>query len=189
MQKDDDKLIEEYLKGDERAFKELFERYKTKLYPYLISLCLDKDLAEDIFQETFVKISEKLPSYKKENKFSSWIFTIARNIFLDKKKSAKEKFLNSSLAFENSEDEVSPQDYLSESGNPHSFLEAENKAKALSAAMEKLSEEQREIIALRHFAGLSFKEISENLNIPIGTALARFSRGLDKLRESLKDMQ
>ncbi|NLI09671.1 MAG: hypothetical protein GX447_02795, partial [Elusimicrobia bacterium] len=48
---------------------------------------------------------------------------------------------------------------------------------------------QREIIALRHFAGLSFKEISENLNIPIGTALARFSRGLDKLRESLKDMQ
>lgn len=187
----DEELAEKYLKGDEKAFEELFNRYKNKLYPYLISLCLDKDLAEDLFQETFIKLVEKLPSYKNENKFSSWLFTIARNLFFDRKKSAKEKFFQAALSIfsQKQDEELSPLDLVSEKETPQTLLAAKEETESLIKAMQALTPEQREVISLRQFAGLSFKEIAENLNIPIGTALARFSRGLEKLKENLKDLQ
>ncbi len=191
MEITDEELVRKYLEGDEKAFGDLFNRYKNRLYPYLVSICLDKTLAEDIFQETFIKAVEKLPSYRSENKFSSWLFAIARNIFLDRKKSSKEKFFQAALSIFSSGDDdgFSPVDTAAEKDNPQTILDSKEESAKLIKAMENLPPEQREIISLRHFAGLSFKEIAENLNIPIGTALARFSRGIEKLKKGIKDMQ
>lgn len=192
IEKTDDELVKDYLSGETKAFDELFNRYRAKLYPYILSLCLNKDEAEDIFQETFIRMVDKLPYYKPQNKFSAWLFLMARNIFLDNRKNKKEKFYRESMSLDASregEEETFKEESFASVGDPQSEMVKKEKEELIISAMNELSNQQREIISLRHFAGLSFKEISQELGIPIGTALASFSRGLEKMRERIKRLQ
>lgn len=193
MERTDDELVKEYLSGDENAFRELFNRYKVRLYAYLLSLCLNEAEAEDLFQETFIKAVDKLARYKPQNKFSAWLFFMARNIFLDRRKNRKESFSRSTVSLDmpeggNLEDGFS-EEFIPSADNPQNELLKKENERIILEAMERLSPEQRETVVLRHFARMSFKEIAQNLNLPIGTVLARFSRGLDKLKEYLDPAQ
>ncbi len=188
----DDELIKDYLSGKTKAFDELFNKYRSKLYPYILSLCLNTDEAEDIFQETFIKMIDKLPSYKPQNKFSAWLFLMARNTFLDSRKNKKEKFYREATSLDakrEGEDETFKEEFLASVGDPQSEMIKKEKEELIISAMNELSSQQRDIISLRHFAGLSFKEIAQELGIPIGTALASFSRGLEKIKEKIKRLQ
>lgn len=193
MERTDDELVKEYLSGDENAFRELFNRYKIRLYAYLLSLCLNEAEAEDLFQETFIKAVDNLARYKPQNKFSAWLFFMARNIFLDRRKNKKESFSRSTVSLdmpdEGSLEDGFSEEFIPSADNPQKEMLKEENRKIILEAMERLSPEQRETIMLRHFAQMSFKEIAQKLNLPIGTVLARFSRGLDRLKEYLNPAQ
>jgi len=184
LDKNDDILIQEYLDGNHKSFEILFNKYKNLLFSYLLTLTGNYEESEDLFQEIFIKIIEKLPSYRQEGKFKSWLFTLSRNYFLDKRKNRKNIQERSNISLDDSEDEKSALiNKISFPLNPENELINKEEAGKIFKALEQLNYQQREIILLRHYSGMTFKEISQELSIPIGTVLASFSRGIAKLRE------
>ena len=186
----DELLIKEYLGGNAESFGLLFERYKNRVFSYLLVLTRNREEAEDLFQEIFIKVIDKLPFYREENKFGPWLFTLARNAFLDSRKSSG--YLSGKRTFSMDEpdaDGAALGDRLASDGDPEKNFLSGEEARKIEAAFGRISPEQKEVIVLRHYGGMSFREISEQLGLPIGTVLARFSRGAEKLREALKVMQ
>lgn len=179
MGKEDSKLIREYLNGDLSSFEILFSKYKKRLFSFLFALTRDENLASDLFQETFVKVIEKISYFKENTNFPAWLFTVARNIFLDHIKN-KKNFI--SIDFKEDDESQSLAETLSSNDNPEYEYIKKIDIKDLLDSLELISYEEKEIIILKHYSQLSFKEIAEELHIPIGTALARFSRGIKKLR-------
>ncbi len=176
----DDKLIERYIKGDIEAFEKLYSKYKLILFNFILSLTHDRELSEDIFQETFIRIIDNITSYKPSN-FKAYLFTIARNLVIDhrrKKTSTVEK--NISSLIEKDEESYNLELSLDIDSEDKAIKNIESKD--IQNAIEELSEEYREIIYLKHFAGLTFKEISQITSTPVGTLLSRFKRALEKLR-------
>lgn len=186
----DSDLIRDYLAGDEAAFAELFERYKAPLFSYLLRMTGDRDKAEDLFQETFIKAVKALGRFGGEKKFSAWLFTIARNSLMD-------SFRRGKLRAAASLDDTGPDGEGPALGGALASAEPGPEAAALSAAgveefrraFDSLPEEQKEVFLMRHYSGLSFREIAEAVGTPIGTVLARMSRAAAKLREKLKGLQ
>ena len=186
MEKDpsDADLMEAFNKGDEEALSLLINRYKGPLFAYLLRLSGDRDAADDIFQDVFVKVVKKASSYREHKKFSAWLFTVAHHSLMD-------HFRSVSRRREDSLDAVvdgglSPGDRLpSPEPGPERVLERTERSRTVQAAFDRLSPEQREVFALRHYSGLSFKEIADIYGVPIGTVLARMSRTLAKLRREL----
>ncbi len=176
----DDKLIEKYINGDIEAFEKLYLKYKLILFNFILSLTHDRELSEDIFQETFIKIIDNITSYKPSN-FKAYLFTIARNLVIDhmrKKSSTTEKNISSLIEKDDENDNFKLM--LEKDSEDNAIKNIESKD--IQSAIEELSEEYREIIYLKHFAGLRFKEISQITSTPVGTLLSRFKRALEKLR-------
>ncbi|MBU2573937.1 MAG: sigma-70 family RNA polymerase sigma factor, partial [Elusimicrobia bacterium] len=162
----------------------LISRHKGPLYAYLLKLARDRDAADDILQEVFVKVIKKLGAYGEEDKFSAWLFTVAHHAVMDHFRAGARRREDSLDAAAG--DRPPKADTLaSNEPSPDAALAAAERAGAIEAAFEKLSPEQREIFLMRHYSGLSFKEIAGVLKVPIGTALARMSRALAKLRGEL----
>jgi len=185
MEKTDDELVSEYLDGDEKAFEELYHRYNIQLFNFILSMVKDNEAANDIFQEVFIKVINKLPSYREGN-FKAMIYLIARNSVIDFIKSKKNKNQRNNISIDqNIDEEHTLEDLIASGENPEKELITIYENKKLYEAISTLSEEYREIILLKHFSGLRFEEISKTLNIPLGTLLSRFKRAMDKLREKL----
>lgn len=186
MKKTDDELIREYLNGDEKAFEELYHRYNVQIFNFILSMIKDNEIANDIFQEVFIKLINKLPSYREGN-FKAMIYLIARNSVIDFIKSKKNKNERKMISTDQNIDEGHTlEDLIPSDENPEKKLITTYENKKLYNAISTLPEDYREIILLKHFSGLKFEEISKILNVPIGTLLSRFKRAMDKLREKLK---
>lgn len=185
----DQELAAAFKAGDIEALGALMERHKAAVYGYLLRLTARPDVAEDLFQEVFLKLVRKPGAYTEREKFKAWLFTVARNAAMDHFR--RESSRNSVYFSEGSKpltDEDAPgplETAVSPEPGPQEVLENRALGEKIGAALERLSPDQREIFYLRHYSELSFKEIAEMLGLPIGTVLARMSRAAALLRKEL----
>jgi RNA polymerase sigma factor (sigma-70 family) len=177
---EDKDLVRLYQSGNQEAISELIHRYKQRIYSTIFFLVKKQDLAEDLFQETFIKIITSLRKnhYNEQGKFLPWALRIAHNLVIDYFR--KEKL----MPLQHDTEEYSVFDFMSSKNrNASEQMIYDEKIKYVRSLLEKLPYEQKEVVILRHYAGLSFKEISKMLDININTALGRMHYAILKMRE------
>jgi RNA polymerase sigma-70 factor, ECF subfamily len=187
---DDQVLIHYYLEGNEKAFEVLLLRHKDKIFRSIYHKLRDREIAEDIFQETFVKIIQtlKLGNYNEEGKFLPWAMRIAQNLVIDYfRKQGRMKMINERSA--KSDDfnifSVLKMDDL----NIEQSISKDELESQMLQLIQHLPETQKEIIEKRIFQDLSFKDIAEAENISINTALGRMRYALINLRKLIEKHQ
>jgi len=171
-------LILKSKNGDSNAFGLLIKNYKSQLYGYLRKFDEDKSIADDMMQETLIKVWKAFPNYSNQNKFASWLFTIAHNVALDFNKSKK----NRSKIFQQNEIEFQTKDK-----NPCVQLENKELKEVIISCVNSLPEKQKHVFLLRQNGGLSFKEISQITDEPINTVLGHMHYATKKIRKILRD--
>jgi|UniRef100_A0A7V3VUK8 RNA polymerase sigma-70 factor (ECF subfamily) len=165
---DDLSLVERYKNGDEKAFDELFERYKEAIYSVCYRFVRNEEDARDLTQDTFIKIYRNIKSFNGKSKFFTWIYRIAVNTCISfRRKSRNEEEFNNSISKE-----------------PERNIPLK---KAIDDALSKLPSRQRMTFILRHYEGYTFEEISEIMGISTGAAKANHFQAVKKLRIYLKD--
>jgi len=177
---DDKDLVSLYQTGDQAAITELITRYKQRIFSAIFFLVKNRELAEDLFQETFIKIINSLRKnhYNEQGKFLPWALRIAHNLVIDHFR--KEKL----MPLQRDSEEFSVFDVLPQNEkNPEQRIIQDEKVAFVNALLDKLPPDQREVVILRHYGGLSFKEISKMLDININTALGRMHYAILKMRE------
>lgn len=182
----DHQLVSLYLAGNSDAFSTIVLRYKTKIYGSIYLLVKDKYLAEDMFQDVFIRVIDKLKNghYTEEGKLLPWIMRIAHNMCLDHFRKVKR-----TPTIKNNDD-VDIFDVLnfSEPSAEDRMMQKQSHER-VRAMLDMLPEEQREIIVMRHYADLTFKEIATLKGISINTALGRMRYGLINLRKTMAEKQ
>ncbi len=174
---DDMVLIKAYTAGNERAFEVLYRRYRKQLYGYLYNLMSgNASEAEEVFEETWIKVIDKLPSYRDQGKFSAWLFRVARNIFIDTVRRNK----RSALPLETGD----LPDVPDWSRRPERELEDRETAAVIAEALDQLPADQKEVFLLRQ-QELSFKEIAEIQACPVNTVLGRMHYAVRNLKKLL----
>lgn len=182
----DTQLVNAFQNGSIPAFEELISRYKDKLYTSIFFLVKDKYLAEDLFQETFIKIIDTLRTgrYNEEGKFLQWAMRIAHNLCVDYFRKIKR-----TPAIVTSDDkDIFEVLYFADETPEQKLMKAQSHER-IHRMLELLPEEQREVIVLRHFGDLSFKDIAKVTNCSINTALGRMRYGLINLRKMMMEKQ
>ena len=182
----DQELIALYLKGDEKAFSLLLGRHKAKIYSTIYLFVKDHALAEDIFQDVFIKIIDTLRKgkYNHEGKFVQWASRIAYNMCVDNFRRNKRR------AHIRPTEEFDIFDVLqnSEPGTDEQMIKSETHAK-IRKLVDLLPPEQREVVILRHYADMSFKEISALTRVSINTALGRMRYALINIRKIMEERE
>ena len=179
----DEELISRFQSGDKNAYVELVNRYKDKLTNFVYYLLKDEELSEDIVQETFIKLYEKKHYYKPVAKFSTWIYTIARNLAnteLRKKNRTKIMYL-SQMKNDRKKYELKSNDQ-----SLNSKLENEYLMDELHIAIDRLPQNYKTAIILRDIQGLNYEEISNIVGVPLGTIKSRINRARLQLQIDLK---
>jgi len=186
IQLPDGVLVNNYIDGHEKSLEILIHRHKQRIFSFILSKILDKDIAEDIFQDTFIKVIKTLKkgTYNEEGKFLSWVMRIAHNLVIDHFRRSKR------IPTINNTDEF---DIFSIIGDD--VLNAENqiiKSQILDDVkdlIEELPEDQKEVLIMRMYKDMSFKEISESTDVSINTALGRMRYALINLRKLIEKHQ
>lgn len=179
----DQELINGYLSGNENYLEQLINRHKTKVFTYIHLVIKDKQTADDIFQDTFIKVIYTLKSgaYKEEGKFIQWVMRIAHNLVIDYFRKAKRIPI-----LDNQNDDYNIFDNLKvfeESVEDRIILEQIHQD--IRNMIEFLPAEQKEVLIMRHYADMSFKEIAEQTDVSINTALGRMRYALINLRKMI----
>ena len=170
-------LIKRCKDGDANAFAQLMNLYKERLFLYLIRMCGNRDGAEDMMQETLIRIWKNIPKYQEREKFSSWIFSIAHNISIDNyRKRSLRKIISHSENMDN----------LTHNNDISSDYEKQEQLKLLNDALSLLSESQKEVFLLRQHGELTFKEIAELTDQPLNTVLSHMNYAVNKLKRILR---
>ena len=178
VEADDGALIAAFVRGDERAFEQLYGRYKRQLYGFLNNLIVDNPAeVDEVFEETWLRVLEKLPRYRDEGRFSAWLFRIGRNIFIDRIR----KNRNAAAAMELDAEEA-PQVAGPMSMEPDQELELGEVGDVIAQAVERLPVEQREVFLLRQ-QELAFREIAVIQQCSINTVLGRMQYAIRSLRK------
>ena len=180
----DTQLVQSFQQGNNRALEILIDRYKDKIFTSISILLKDKYLAEDIFQEVFIKIIDTLRAnrYNEEGKFLPWALRIAHNLCVDHFRKVKR-----TPSIKTSDDEdIFEVLKFSEEGADKTMMQGQSH-NLVRRMLDMLPEEQREVIVLRHYADLSFKEIAEMTNTSINTALGRMRYGLINIRRIMEE--
>jgi len=182
---EDQELVKKFLKGDKSSIEVLIKRHKNKVYTYIILTVKNQHLAEDIFQDTFIKVIKSLQEgkYKDNGKFLSWVIRIAHNLIIDHYR--KEKQINT-YSNEDYEADIFNSKKLAD-GNVEEFLIQDQITSDVRRLIEELPDDQKQVILLRHYGGLSFKEIAEQTDVSINTALGRMRYALINLRKLIKE--
>jgi len=180
----DEDLMFRYRDGDEACFTELVRRYKTKLVNTAYRVVGDFAKAEDVVQETFLRVHRNRDRYRSIARFSTWIYTIALNVARNELRNTKRKRLVSLDAFGgNSDSDPSTYEIPDESAMPDRDAETRELRKIFNRAIEKLPERYRTVFVLRDVQELSYEEIAEILKIPKGTVKSRMNRARLKFKE------
>jgi RNA polymerase sigma-70 factor (ECF subfamily) len=182
----DQQLIHLYMDGDADALATIVMRYKDKIYTSIYLLVKDKYLAEDIFQDVFIRVIDTLKGgrYTDEGKFLPWAMRIAHNMCVDHFRKVKR-----SPAIKTSDDrDIFEVLNFSEAGVDQKMMAGQSHER-VRKMVDMLPEDQREVIILRHFADLSFKEIADLTSCSINTALGRMRYGLINLRKMMTEKQ
>jgi RNA polymerase sigma factor (sigma-70 family) len=180
----DQDLVKRFIQGDQTSIEVLINRHKSKVYTYIILIVKNQSLAEDIFQDTFIKVIKSLKEgkYKDNGKFVSWVIRIAHNLTIDHFR--REKQINTYLN-EDYEADIFNSRKLAE--NTIEDIMVENQIiKEVRLLIDELPEDQKQVILLRHYGGLSFKEIADQTDVSINTALGRMRYALINLRKLIE---
>jgi RNA polymerase sigma-70 factor (ECF subfamily) len=182
----DEQLALSYVNGNNRAFDLLLSRNQSKLYSYILFMVRDRDKADDLFQETFVKVITKLHEgrYTDSGKFSAWLMRIAHNVMMDSYRDHRND-MTVELGEDNDLSQLNPNHVL-ELNIEHQYVNAQV-LDDVRKMMNLLPTPQREVVFMRYFQQLSFKEIAESTNVSINTALGRMRYALLNLRRMAKD--
>lgn len=180
----DQELVNQYIAGNELAFERLVLRHKDKIYTSIYLMVKDEYLAEDIFQETFIKAIDTLRAgkYNDEGKFAPWVARIAYNLCIDHFRKVKRM---PGVVTSEGDDVFKYMKFEEQPLEEHIELERfEGKLKDL---IEELPEEQKEVVILRHFFNFSFREVSEYTKSPMNTCLGRMRYALINLRKMMEE--
>ena len=178
--------------GSEQAYRELLERYQRPVFSLVYRMVRDRETAEDLAQETFVKVFNNIESYNPKFKFSSWIFKIATNLTIDtlrRKELPTVSMDGSRYARTDEEVEASRVTVASEDENPEERLEAKELGEEIESAIGQLRPEYRTAILLRHVEGRPYEEIAEIMDVPLGTVKTYIHRARMELRETLAHLR
>lgn len=181
----DYELISRFIKGEESCFEQLIHRHKSKVFAYITLYIRDHALAEDIFQDTFLKViqSVKAGKYSDNGKFLSWVMRIAHNLIIDHFRRVKQM---NTISNDNYDSDLFNSIKLSD-GNIENELIKRQIHNDVRTMISCLPNDQREVVILRHYADLSFREIAELTGVSINTALGRMRYALINLRKMMED--
>lgn len=182
----DAQLVSDYIKGDELCLQVLIEKHQQRIFGFILSKTNDRYLADDLFQDTFIKIINTLKrgAYNEEGKFLPWALRIAHNLTMDYYRDKKRKKTSHATDEYNVLDFVGVEDLGIE-------IETENEptVEKIMGLIESLPKDQQQVLKMRIFMGMSFKEISEQTQVSINTSLGRMRYALMNLRKVLEEKQ
>lgn len=179
-------LLERARRRDPQALGALLECFSSRLFGLIYRLTGDRGAAEDLLQETFLRVVRVIGEYDHDGRFEAWLFRIAANVARDHARRRRRR--GERVSLDANLDNQTPRERAPATlPGPAAHAEAADGANRLNAALEELSESDREVILLRHFAELSFREIAEIQGTPLGTALARGHRAMERLRDIMGD--
>jgi len=183
-EKSDLELIQAYVSGNETGIEILLNRYKSKIYTSIYLQVKDEYLAEDIFQETFIKVIRtlKMGKYNDEGKFLPWVIRIAQNMVIDHFRKEKR---SPTVVSSDGYDIFSVLDFYDESAE--SKLSVSQRDVDLKKIIQRLPDDQKEVLIMRHFCDMSFKDIADVTEVSINTALGRMRYALNNLRKMIED--
>jgi len=184
----DKELVTIYIKGDEIALQELVNRHRSRIYSYILATIKNKALAEDFFQDTFIKVIQTLKGgkYNEEGKFLPWVMRISHNLMIDYFRKEKRFRKVSGKSRDNEEYDVFSTIGYDELNMEERLIKAQVKTD-VKELIERLPDEQKEVVKLRHYYDMSFKEISDITNVSINTALGRMRYALINLRKLVEE--
>ena len=185
MKQEDIALIARARQGDERAYGALLEKYERAVFSICLRMVRNRDLAADLAQESFIKVFSMLERYNPAYAFSSWLFKITSNLCIAHLRRRRVETYAMDDPIDGEKGEIQRQ-YESPDPNPHEQLVTSEKMKRLNDAIEQLPEHYRIMLILRHQENLSYEEIAQSLEIPLGTVKARIHRAREMLRSGLK---
>ena len=179
-------LVKNYISGDESALSVLINRHQSKIYGFIYSKVADRDLSDDIFQDTFIKVIKtlKTKSYNEEGKFLPWVMRIAHNLTVDHFRKAKK------MPFQRETEEYSIFNFMSDNAPTiESKIITEQVESDLTRLLDELPQDQKEVLVMRMYQDLSFKEIADLTGVSINTALGRMRYALLNLRKIIEKNQ
>jgi len=181
----DYELITRFIKGEESCFEQLIHRHKSKVFAYISLYIRDQALAEDIFQDTFLKViqSVRAGKYSDNGKFLPWVMRIAHNLVIDNFRRVKQM---NTISNDNYESDLFNSAKLSGDNIEDDIIKRQI-MKDVRAMISSLPDDQREVVILRHYADMSFKEIADLTGVSINTALGRMRYALINMRKIMEE--
>ena len=182
----DQELIGRYLAGNHSSLERLIRRHKNRVFAYILMIVKDKEMAEDLFQDTFIKVINTIRSgsYKEEGKFIQWVMRIAHNLIIDHFRKAKRiPIVENREEFDIFDKVKIPVESIEER------IITEQIHKDVKKLIDYLPKEQREVLIMRHYSDMSFKDIAEVTNVSINTALGRMRYALINLRKLVNEKE
>ncbi len=180
----DNELVQKFIEGDQKSLEILIHRHKSRIFSYILLIVKNQELAEDVFQETFIKVirSLKRKKYVENGKFVSWVLRIAHNLIIDHFRKVK---LQGTVSNDSTDADIFNSQKFSEETIEDQMVidQILNDVKGL---VKELPEDQQQVIYMRHYMGLSFKEIAEQTGVSINTALGRMRYALINMRKLIE---
>jgi len=176
----DQELIRDYLNGRESSLEHIIFRYKDKLYAYIFTMVKCHQTTDDIFQDTFIKVINTLKSgnYNEEGKFIHWVTRIAHNLIIDHFRK------NKRMPIQNVQNDQDPFEKINmQTASIEDSIIEKQIHQDIRMLVEELPEDQKEVLKMRHFKGMSFKDIAEQTDVSINTALGRMRYAIINLRK------
>ncbi len=181
----DNELVRRCLTGDELAYRELIARYERQVYSLTLRMVRQREDAEDLTQETFVRMFKALARYDPARPFPAWLFTIAARLSIDQLRRRRMKMV-SLFRSEPGESEEHLIDVVDRTPGPEELAQYAEEQRATERLIGSLPEHYRVVVVLRHQQGLSYEEIAEALHLPLGTVKARIHRARELLKDRLE---
>ncbi len=175
---DDSAVVTSFLNGEERAFTELVERYQTRLLNFIYRTIGDRDRAEDLVQEVFIRVYRHLHRFDRSKKFSTWVYTIASNLAKNelRNRSRNPLVLFQSMRSQSDEGEERPIEFEDATSRPDDMYRKRHLQELVEGTVSKLPEHHREVFVLREIEGKSYEEIAEITHCNLGTVKSRLNR-------------
>jgi len=185
----DYKLVQAAIKGDQKAYADLMDRYRDSIYFLLLKMINNRDDAEDLMIEAFGKAFKNLHQYTPNFAFSTWLFKIASNNCIDFIRKKKKRLVSIDKKYENDEGGELTISLRSQMLDPEEKIVKKQKISLLRDVVENLKPRYRTLVELRYFKELSYEEIAQHLDIPLGTVKAQLFRAREFLYNILKNME
>lgn len=187
----DEELLRRFNEGDASAFEEVMRRYERPLYNFILRSVRRRDRADELLQDVFMKVIQRSSDFKGNSKFSTWLYTIARNLCIDHSRKMvfrRHRSLDAPGRSGADEEGASLLDRTADGGpEPDRAAVAEDLRRRIAEAVEELPEEQKDVFLMRQVQGMAFKEIATVIGVPENTVKSRMRYALERLQRALSD--